>query len=115
KSLWTLGIDISRLLDRAFPSAGHVALLVYCQYAPKLTKPLSTAKVPICVGFDLLHPSYLADPALTTLLPSDCAQKVAEIHHACCLWAAHHLAIHRPTVARAVAHNFVQEGWIAEE
>ncbi|RKP34557.1 hypothetical protein BJ085DRAFT_535, partial [Dimargaris cristalligena] len=115
KSLWTLGINISRLLDIAFPSAGYVALLVHCQYAPKLIELLSTAKVPICVGFDLLHPSHLANPALTTLPPSDCAQKVTEIHHAHCLQAVHHLAIHRPTVARAVIHHFVQEGWIVEE
>ncbi|RKP33200.1 hypothetical protein BJ085DRAFT_13397, partial [Dimargaris cristalligena] len=92
KSLWTLGIDISRLLDIAFPSVGHVALLVYCQYAPKLTELFSTAKVPICAGFDLLHPSHLADPALTALPPSDCAQKVAEIQCAHCLWAVHYLA-----------------------
>ncbi|KAJ1989964.1 hypothetical protein H4R33_001891, partial [Dimargaris cristalligena] len=115
KSLRILGVDASRLLDVTFPSTSHVALLVHQQYSPKLKELMSLAKVPTEARFDLLDPSHLADPDLANLPLPDRAQKAAEIHRSRCLRATQHLAIRRPTVARAVARHFALEGWIADE
>ena len=109
RTLKTIGVDTSRILDINFPASDAIGILLHTQYVDEFLSLLRASESDILTDFEPLHPANIADPKYQDLTENERIALIAEMVNARSLDALSHL---RPHNVISVGHWFLDQGWI---
>jgi hypothetical protein len=111
RSLRSIGLDTSRILDINFPARGRMGLLVHAAYVSTVTDTFTSGHVKVDHDLNPQDPKHLEDPKFKDYSAEELAADAIAIHESRCVAALHRLRVQLiPSVGRC----FVEQGWVSE-